>query len=281
MGANSLESLAGDRDSFGTDKPEGDPVIPIEVTHDPLDGDFDRWALNYFVWEHVFTLPPGVCLTGATLTIVTLDLEDDGEGDGLGGEPYDDRLFIDGVEILGAFDSTFTADGYPIIPNTDTFILGPEFFPLLQDGSITAELNPLGGERKDSIAIDYALFELEFVICVSIDIKPGSYPNSINIGSQGVIPVAILSSSDFDATSVNPETVELAGSGVAIRGKGSKYMVHEEYVDGDDLVDLVVKVETENLDPDTFQDGYAILTAETYDGLQIEGMDEIHIVPPE
>ncbi len=35
---------------------------------------------------------------------------------------------------------------------------------------------------------------------VEIDIKPGSYPNSINLGNNGVIPVAILSSWEFDAT---------------------------------------------------------------------------------
>jgi hypothetical protein len=44
-------------------------------------------------------------------------------------------------------------------------------------------------------------------------------------------------------------------------------------------VDLVVQVETENLDPGTFQDGFAQLTEETFDGEQIEGWDEIMIVP--
>ena len=116
---------------------------------------------------------------------------------------------------------------------------------------------------------------------VEIDIKPGSYPNVINLGSQGVIPVAILSSSDFDATTVNPDTVELAGSGVAVRGKGNKYLAHEEDVNGDGLLDLVCKVETENLDPDAFQYGFVDLTGQTYDDVFIVGEDEIIIVPPE
>ena len=51
---------------------------------------------------------------------------------------------------------------------------------------------------------------------VDIDIKPYSFPNSINLGLQGVIPVAILSTTDFDVTDeltgVDPETVMLAGS---------------------------------------------------------------------
>ncbi len=122
---------------------------------------------------------------------------------------------------------------------------------------------------------------LDCLINVDIDIKPGSYPNAINLGSHGLIPVAILSSADFDATTVDPETVELAGSGVAVRGKSNKYMAHDEDVNGDGLVDLVVQVATENLDPESFQDGYAILTGKTYDGVPIEGEDEITIVPPE
>jgi len=116
---------------------------------------------------------------------------------------------------------------------------------------------------------------------IDIDIKPGSYPNCINLGSNGVVPVAILSTEDFDATTVYPATVELAGAGVALRGKADKYMAHLEDVNADGLLDLVVQVVTENLDPGMFQDGDAILTAKTCDGQVLEGSDEITIVPPE
>jgi hypothetical protein len=121
---------------------------------------------------------------------------------------------------------------------------------------------------------------------VEIDIKPGSYPNAINLGSNGVIPVAILSTEDFAATSVNASNVFLAGSGVAVRGKGNNTLAHEEDVNGDGLIDLVIKVETENLDPGQFQDGGAFLRIyETSDPgpedpALFEGWDEITIVPP-
>jgi len=121
-------------------------------------------------------------------------------------------------------------------------------------------------------------------IKVDIDIKPGSYPNAINLGSQGLIPVAILSSVDFDATTVDPDTVELAGADVAVRGKSNKYMAHKEDVNEDGLLDLVCQVATANLDPDSLQDGYAILTGnllEEFGGTAIEGWDEITIVPPD
>jgi hypothetical protein len=115
---------------------------------------------------------------------------------------------------------------------------------------------------------------------VPIDIKPGSYPNSINLGSNGVVPVAILSTVNFDASTVDETTVVLAGAFVAIRGK-NRYLASVEDVNGDGLLDLVCHVETENLDPGTFQDGFAFLSAETFDGVSIEGFDEITIVPPE
>lgn len=44
---------------------------------------------------------------------------------------------------------------------------------------------------------------------VPIDIKPQSCPNPLNVKSQGVLPVAILGTDDFDVTNINPETVTL------------------------------------------------------------------------
>lgn len=118
-------------------------------------------------------------------------------------------------------------------------------------------------------------------LMVEIDIKPGIYPNAINLGSHGLIPVAILSSDEFDATTVDPDTVELAGANieVKVKGKSNKYMAHEDDVDRDGLIDLVVQVATANLDPESLQDGWAVLTGTTYDGQNIEGWDEITIVP--
>jgi hypothetical protein len=120
---------------------------------------------------------------------------------------------------------------------------------------------------------------------IDIDIKPGSAPNAINLGSNGVIPVAILSSQTLDATSLPAENVFLAGANVAVRGKGNKYLASQEDVNGDGLVDLVIKVETENLDPGTFQDGTAVLrvheTSDQSSAVLYEGSDGITIVPPE
>ena len=115
---------------------------------------------------------------------------------------------------------------------------------------------------------------------IDIDIKPGSNPNPINPGSNGLIPVAIFTTDEFNATTVIPESVELNGATVPMRGKSGKYMAHEEDVNGDGLTDLVVQVETEGLG-EVGDDGIVKLTGETTDGISIEGSDVVVIVPPE
>lgn len=47
---------------------------------------------------------------------------------------------------------------------------------------------------------------------VTIDVKPGSYPNSINLKSKGVIPVAVFTTDDFDATSISSNYISFAGA---------------------------------------------------------------------
>ena len=48
-------------------------------------------------------------------------------------------------------------------------------------------------------------------IDVSIDIKPQSCPNPVNVRDKGVLPVAILGTADFDISQVDPSTIQLEG----------------------------------------------------------------------
>ena len=128
-------------------------------------------------------------------------------------------------------------------------------------------------EASETIAITVNL-----LIPVTIDIKPGDYPNSINLGSGGVTPVAILSAPGFDATQIDPLTVTLANAQVRLRGKGTP-MASKTDVNGDGLMDLVVHVDTSTMSMADLQDQQATLWGRTYDGAYIKGYDSVRIVP--
>lgn len=108
------------------------------------------------------------------------------------------------------------------------------------------------------------------VITVAIDIKPGSFPNSINPRSKGVIPVAILTTSVFDATTVNPLSVKFGPDGATeSHGRG-----HIEDVDGDGDQDLVLHFRTQDTGIQCGNTS-ASLTGKTTSGIAIEGFDSI------
>ncbi len=106
-----------------------------------------------------------------------------------------------------------------------------------------------------------------------IDIKPGGDPNSVNPGSRGVVSVAILTTEDFDATTVDPLLVEFGpGRAIEAHRKG-----HIEDVDEDGDLDLVLhfKIRETGI---AYGDTKANLIAETFDGQFIEGSDSISTV---
>jgi hypothetical protein len=104
-----------------------------------------------------------------------------------------------------------------------------------------------------------------------IDIKPGSYPNSINLGSKGMVPVAVLTTDDFDASTVDPVTVRFGGA-TPVRWT-------MEDVDGDGDTDLLFHFKTQELVDLNEESTEATLTGYTHDGEFIWGTDTVNIVP--
>ncbi|MBI1749863.1 MAG: hypothetical protein HYR59_04295 [Acidobacteria bacterium] len=111
------------------------------------------------------------------------------------------------------------------------------------------------------------------VMRVEIDIKPDSFPNSINLGSGGTVPVAIFSSPSFDARTIDPLTVSLAGANIALKGKGTP-MVSFKDLNGDGLLDMVIHVETEALQL-TEGDTIAVLRGKTFGRISVRGEDSV------
>ena len=141
---------------------------------------------------------------------------------------------------------------------------------------VTITLDNLG-PNYDANDIGFGVDNLEFKIAsppvpipITIDIKPGSDSNTINIESNGIIPVAILGTTDFDATSVDPGTVLLADA----------YPVKwtMEDINHDGIMDLLLHFKTEDLILN-INSTEASLTGKTMDGTPIEGADTVNIVP--
>jgi hypothetical protein len=113
---------------------------------------------------------------------------------------------------------------------------------------------------------------------VSIDLRPGCKENTINLGSSGVIPVAIMSSKYFDALTIKEDSIRLSGTAVKLAGKSSNYLCQRRDVNKDGLLDLVCDVEIKNF---LLQEGTDMveLTGETTSGTKIIGTDYLKIVP--
>lgn len=127
-----------------------------------------------------------------------------------------------------------------------------------------------GDAGANPMALDYlATMTYEPPIAASIDIKPGSALNPINLGAKGTTPVAILSSATFDAATVDPATVKLAG---APAKKSSR-----EDVNGDGYLDLVLHVDTAAMQLDAGSTE-ALLEGKTFGGASVRGVDSVRIV---
>jgi hypothetical protein len=105
---------------------------------------------------------------------------------------------------------------------------------------ITGAMNTMFPATHGTYEVDYGeLGMIKFKVIekqVSIDIKPGSFPNSINTESKGVIPVAILTTDAFDATAVDSTTVFFAATG----NEAAPVQFVLEDVDGDGNTDMIL-----------------------------------------
>ena len=152
------------------------------------------------------------------------------------------------------------------------FFQGPPGNPYAGgDGFFDARPNPPGWVRLG----DFGPADLPFqtlvdpLLSVPVDVKPDDSQNSINPAAKGVIPVAILSTDGFDATSVDLLSVRF-GTGAARPAQGTGQLD----VNGDGRLDLLLHFRTQESGI-ACGDTSVSITGETLQGQAFRGSDSI------
>jgi len=173
------------------------------------------------------------------------------------------------IDIGGAVSGTYTVTGVGtgVGPYTLTLTRTDEDGEILETQVITGVASP--GQPITTLST-------QVLLPVPIDIFPGKFPNTFNPRSHRRIPVAILTTDIFDASTVEPLSLHFGPKGATIHNhKG-----HLKDVNGDGRLDLVVEFETQETGIQC-EDSTASLTGKTVDGELIEGTDSIQCKNPD
>jgi hypothetical protein len=106
-------------------------------------------------------------------------------------------------------------------------------------------------------------------------VKPGD-PNNVISQRSKVTPVAVFSSAEFDATTIAPATLRLAGAAVA-QSRNGELLCRPALLNGDKRKDLVCLMVTSQIDAPLGECTVA-LNAFTTDGAPVSGEDRIRLV---
>ena len=183
-------------------------------------------------------------------------------------------------DIQGGYEGDYNIDEAPEFVDPDSGDLhllpgsvcidsannGPE----LAQYDIDGDLRILDGDGDGWAVVDMGVDEFKTpAIWVEIDVTPYIPNNVIRLRSGALVDVAILTTDEFDATEVAPDTVEFAGASHV----GFTFVD----VDKDGHDDVLLDFRTQDmveLDEDSTE---ATLTGETQDGVPIEGTDEVKV----
>ena len=191
-------------------------------------------------------------------------------GSAISGFPSSADFALARYNVDGSVDASFGSGGKVM---TDVGGFDVAFGVALQaDGKIIAAGQ--GGSGSDFALARY--FGDPTVMTVTIDIKPGDFPNPINPGSNGTTPVAILSTSNFDAPSqVDTSSLKFGRTG----NEGSLALCSSpQDVNADGRLDVVCHFTT-NKTGFQLGDSQGVLTGQTVAGTPIRGTDSVVIVP--
>jgi len=113
-----------------------------------------------------------------------------------------------------------------------------------------------------------------------IDIKPGNDQNNINLKSKGVVQVAVLTTDEFDAATLDPATAEFAGA------LPERWKLEDVDDDGDDDMMFHFRTQDLNLDQDSTEAMLTAqlaqltsqMTAQVSSGTIVSGTDKVQII---
>lgn len=188
-------------------------------------------------------------------------------------------------DVQGGYDGVGNIDtdpGFVDLTNLDLH-LRPDS-PAIDAGNNAALFMPLydfdgdarilDGNGDGTAIVDMGVDEVVYAaptsLEVTIDIKPNTLNNTIRLTSRGSLPVAILTTPDFDAATVDPSTVLFAGA--------SPLRWAVEGIDQDGDLDLVLYFKIQELELDEYTTEIT-LTGATFDGTLIQGTDTVNIIP--
>jgi hypothetical protein len=107
---------------------------------------------------------------------------------------------------------------------------------------------------------------------VSIDVKPGDTPTTIETERGGMLPVAILTTAQFDASTVDPSTIRIGPTGT----EAEIFRSMREDVNRDGRTDLLVLVRLQEMRVKC-GDTAIRLTGKTTGGADIEGSEKVAV----
>ena len=198
------------------------------------------------------------------------------------------QVALSGFHVLGINGLTTEPDSgilYGLIRTTSTFI--PKETRLVTINTGTGAATDLGALPDGFANIEFRLPVIPSgPMNVDVDIKPGSDPNSINLCSNGAVPVAILGSDGLDGldgldvTQIDTSTLKFADAEVKVVGKKDQHTLCSfEDVNDDGEIDLVCHFVTTDIGALDGDDTTAKVMGTLLDGTtQIEGSDSVNIV---
>ena len=206
--------------------------------------------------------------------------------DGAAGDEFGGSVAVSGdVVVIGAFGDDTTGSAYVFRYNGSNWVEEQKLLAsdgALEDGfggsvALSGDVALIGAAGDDANGDDSGsayLYALATTKSVDLDIKPGDETNSLNLFSNGIIPVAMVGSDAFDVADVDGATLAFGPAGAApdhARGP------HFEDVNDDGFTDLIAHFRTQetNIAIDAVE---ACLTGETLDGVPFEGCDDVWVI---